>query len=222
MSESFTSPAEQFAVGSYFGCFNTCPDSTYESGNYCISCNESCLTCSGPRDDQCTSCQDGSFLHFNRCIPTCPSNTYSNTISNECQNCSSNCQTCLGTSSSQCLSCALNFPYFSSKETDSGFMLTCKENCDENEYLTENSTECLSCHSSCKTCSGKEENECTSCPDGSNLNDGKCVASSSKKNVYNYNSFDYSRCWSIHDYCFSYNPFGEDPKEKKENICFKR
>ncbi len=49
-------------------------------------------------------------------------------------------------------------------------------NCTSSEYTVGSSGVCSSCHSSCQTCSGGKDTQCTSCSIGKYLLNGRCTA----------------------------------------------
>jgi len=53
-------------------------------------CNEKCNNCSGPADDECTSCYGDEFY---------------NDATGYCFRCDPSCLTCVGSKSTQCSSC---------------------------------------------------------------------------------------------------------------------
>lgn len=49
------------------------------SGNkVCLPCDTSCLTCSGPSNNECTSCATGEILINGVCEEGCPEGYYMN------------------------------------------------------------------------------------------------------------------------------------------------
>lgn len=60
----------------------------------CSPCEGNCKTCYGPRQDQCASCINGSFLLNTSCRSTCPPSHYPE--GTECLPCYQNCLTCKG------------------------------------------------------------------------------------------------------------------------------
>ena len=94
-------------------CLNNCPSHSYPDSitDTCQTCDSSCVDCNFPgTSSNCTSCPSGSFLQTAtgpaRCLATCPSSTYQDTINNICQTCDPSCDTCQSPGdSSSCLSC---------------------------------------------------------------------------------------------------------------------
>lgn len=88
-------------------CVSVCPSGTYgDQMNWiCMTCDTSCLLCSGPLTTECTSCSNitiGGILKIyylsigqTSCSSSCPSGQYIDAnISNFCQSCNINCATC--------------------------------------------------------------------------------------------------------------------------------
>ncbi|XP_013870055.1 extracellular matrix organizing protein FRAS1 [Austrofundulus limnaeus] len=107
----------------------------------CRECHPSCLHCTGPSAENCTSCSSPSSLHEGRCVPTCPQGLF--TRDNQCQGCHPSCQTCSGSSQADCTSCA---PQASLQDG------VCETSCQEGRFLSAASGECLSCSSDCQRC----------------------------------------------------------------------
>ncbi|EWS75215.1 leishmanolysin family protein (macronuclear) [Tetrahymena thermophila SB210] len=191
-------------VDSASKCLSCITNYTFDNpSNSCKpNCDSSCKTCSQPIDqNNCLSCNDGSFLDGTKCSP-----------------CSSPCKTC-DSSSTKCLSCIANYTYDNTKNIcnpvcDSSCKNCSKPNdlnsctsCNDGSFLDgskcspctlpcktcdTSSTKCLSCitdytydssnnqcnpncDASCKTCSKpKDPNSCLSCSDGSFLDGAKC------------------------------------------------
>ena len=56
-------------------CYAPCPVETFPVKTQCAACDSSCLTCTGPKQNQCSFCKnDKKFFHHN-CLTTCPINT---------------------------------------------------------------------------------------------------------------------------------------------------
>jgi proprotein convertase subtilisin/kexin type 5 len=47
---------------------NTCVARAYKADNRCLPCHSSCGNCSGPRDEDCTSCSGDFLLSAGRCL----------------------------------------------------------------------------------------------------------------------------------------------------------
>lgn len=77
-----------------------------------LPCHASCVTCSGPDANQCTSCDAAHYLAAGTCLPcaSCLANQYTvaacasgaNTV---CGACHASCATCDGAAATNCVSC---------------------------------------------------------------------------------------------------------------------
>jgi len=93
-------------------CTNSCSTGYFMSATsnpVCLSCDSTCLTCSGASNSECLSCSGSLFFNTSTkiCDIDCPTNQYRNSSNNICTACDSTCTTCTGGSSSECLSCIL-------------------------------------------------------------------------------------------------------------------
>lgn len=66
----------------------------YSDVGACAKCYLSCMTCSGPRRDQCVSCPRGWQLAAGECHPECPQGFFMSEFG--CQKCHHYCKTCKG------------------------------------------------------------------------------------------------------------------------------
>ena len=87
-------------AGYYMECI---PDCENMQKSVCSKCHESCKTCSGPLESQCTSCK-GMALEDGFCRP-CEEGYYAN-LDNRCAKCKSLCKAC--TTYSDCTECVKN------------------------------------------------------------------------------------------------------------------
>ncbi len=142
-------------------CVDSCPSSTYvDSENRCQACDSTCLTCSGPSNTQCTSCNPSSshpLLQYGQCVSSCSTGYV---LSNDKLTCllpctDSHCYQCQENALGTCITC------------ENGYYLSngkCKaiEACSSGQYWNTTTNACAACNPSCKTCSGSASN-CTSC-----------------------------------------------------------
>jgi len=164
----------------------------------CLNCDASCLTCSDSSSSSCLSCTGTLFLDSSThtCTPSCPSHSFANASSHECTDCSSDCATCSGAANSQCLSCTL--PNYFQVSTHS-----CMTTCNQGQYAaTLPSPECLSCDSSCSTCSGTLSSDCLSCTGSLFLNDATKVCSLTCPDGYYKNVSD-NKCTACDKSCLT-------------------
>jgi Ca2+-binding RTX toxin-like protein len=88
-------------------CVSDCPGNRY-IGSTCFTCHSSCQDCSGPGQDQCTSCPSDYTLDSGRCTPSPPpppacSNTYFDYSSSTLVCCHPSCSSgCTGPSDMDC------------------------------------------------------------------------------------------------------------------------
>lgn len=66
----------------------------YSDRGICSKCYLSCMTCSGPRRDQCVSCPTGWQLAAGECHPECPEGFFKSEYG--CDKCHHYCRTCKG------------------------------------------------------------------------------------------------------------------------------
>lgn len=129
------------------------------SNGYCTSCTQS--SCSA------VTCNSGYKVSGKSCVKiSCSAGQYLS--GNTCYSCHVTCKTCTGSSMSNCTSC------YDGLELKNGQCI--RTSCPEGQYISGiYSQSCSDCDPSCKTCSAGGENNCTSCPSGSILQNGKCV-----------------------------------------------
>ncbi|XP_005061308.2 PREDICTED: proprotein convertase subtilisin/kexin type 5 isoform X3 [Ficedula albicollis] len=149
-------------------CITTCPDGFYLDKNkiVCRKCSENCKTC--VEFQTCTECRHGLSLHGTRCAVRCEEGKYHN--GRECEPCHRSCATCAGAGIDACINCTQGFFMEDGR---------CVQSCSSGYYL-DHSTEsgyksCKRCDASCLDCSGQGDRNCTSCPNGYNLETGVCV-----------------------------------------------
>ncbi|CAD8125277.1 unnamed protein product [Paramecium sonneborni] len=151
-------------------CF--CQPGSYDPGNQdqvCLFCDQSCLTCSGPSNLQCTQCLDESIsnrIFFdNSCLCKLGYADYKIKES-KCGKCHPRCRTCFQaadeTTNQNCLTC---FPGENQ----------CQDNYGEGNDA---SNICLPCHYTCGRCFNSEHTGCIFCLDSSNRylqTSGECL-----------------------------------------------
>ena len=160
----------------------TCSGGTPSSSDTCVACDPACRTCSGQGSKDCLSCPASGtpFFDAGTCLASCPADKYADVSDgNVCKPCHAACGKCNGPSSSDCLSCtptsAGTTPYLHDwacvAECPSGTHPGTSESVDGSVPA------CLSCDSTCETCSGPSSKECLSCPASGTpfLEEGSCV-----------------------------------------------
>jgi len=166
-------------VGSYFlngECLQDCPAGYYKENITleCKLCSPTCGTCSGPDSNECLTCNVTLPYFFSpnsSCLATCPDNYYPNDLPpiphKTCELCNTTCQNCFGPNADNCLSCPTAFPYFFEANN------CCLESCPINFFINQ-SNFCEACHSTCRSCNGNSEYNCTSC-EGLYLYNSTCL-----------------------------------------------
>ena len=88
-------------------CVSSCPGVGYfnSGGISCLSCDSTCLNCSGIGASQCTACNNDSYLSSGYCRMVCPPATYPNDNSNTCSVCDGSCTYCFGSTKNDCTAC---------------------------------------------------------------------------------------------------------------------
>lgn len=152
------------------GCSDRCSEGTFSASNHsCISCHQSCMSCTGPLDTDCTNCYPQFTLQDHACVihesTSCPIGQYFDHRAHECRFCHKSCASCEGKESSQCTTC-----FGGAVISEEG---QCTDNrqlrsCFHGQYFNGNDFECATCPSSCDSCSNNLT--CTSCPPGVLLN----------------------------------------------------
>lgn len=148
-------------------------------------CDESCLTCSGPHTDACTSCRQHHRLDgLGRCVrpaSACSPHQYADQ-DGECRPCHKYCGGCWGPGTSHCLSCTQRLLLLSESRSDTqvihkkisgsrrcSFTLnvsadgTCVAECPEGYHGEESEQKCGACHRSCQSCVGASSHQCLIC-----------------------------------------------------------
>mmetsp|Transcript_81343 Transcript_81343/g.186066 ORF Transcript_81343/g.186066 Transcript_81343/m.186066 type:complete len:527 (+) Transcript_81343:56-1636(+) len=71
-----------------------------------LVCHRSCPTCTGPGEQQCTTCRAPLLLHQGRCLYTqCTGQHYFDWDAEECRPCDASCKECEGPLAEQCSAC---------------------------------------------------------------------------------------------------------------------
>ncbi|KAL4484493.1 hypothetical protein ABPG74_019670 [Tetrahymena malaccensis] len=135
----------------------------------CIKCNQSCSSCSGKQESQCTKCNTnmGFFQFPDLTCKECNIIDGYFIDGDKCFKCHKSCQTCVGEKQNQCQKC------------DSGLGLyllsdnTCRK-CDTNNGYFIDGGNCISCYKSCKTCFGAKNDQCQECYENYQINKNIC------------------------------------------------
>ena len=132
-----------------------CNNGYFGTWNQCSLCASSCVTCSGPGTNQCTSCSTGNPVN-GVCPTTCVNATWNGSA---CV-----CWSGYNLINGVCQVCDVNSAYSTSAAT-------CI--CNTGYYGTWNL--CSPCDSSCLTCSGPSSNQCNSCKPNATWNGSTCI-----------------------------------------------
>ena len=185
-----------------------CLSGYYKEESSCKKCHSTCLTCGGPTENNCLTCDalsatNGKYhLKQNACIDSCPSNCFEET--NICKECHESCLTCSGAFDNNCLTCNTADP-LKGKFLPSQSM--CLALCPSYTYEENNS--CKKCNDSCSTCFGQEKNNCLTCNSSSpvygkfNFKDNTCISTCPSGTYEEYNI-----CKSCLNNCLTCNSNG--------------
>ena len=128
------------------------------------NCSGECRSgCSKAGSEYCDTCRHKQVLSSLDCVQSCPARTYP--LDNYCLDCSKYCSKC--SNGNSCEKCD-----FGAYKLPSGL---CNSTCTDSSVFINGS--CQSCHFTCKTCNGLNENNCTSChkPQYKLSSSGECV-----------------------------------------------
>lgn len=137
----------------------------------CVSCEETCKTCNGISNSDCTSCFVPKVLSNGACVtpvPSCNTTEGEVLINGECFKCDESCKTCQGVEETDCTECS------EGRVFEEG---VCVLPCEVNNGFFKLNGACLPCDESCKTCNGSSASECTNCTEEDFLDHGRCYPS---------------------------------------------
>ena len=152
-------------------CLPSCPSNSFTApDNTCISCHQSCLSCNGPLQSDCTQCHSQFILVNNSCIireaTSCFEGAYFDHRLHECHSCHKTCASCTGRDRTQCSSCP------DGRTLSLNGICTA---CEHGQYLNSQTMECMDCPRTCSDCS--DNITCLSCQEGYFLtSNADCVA----------------------------------------------
>lgn len=127
-------------------------------GKTCVKCHFSCLTCSNGANNNCITCPSMTTTFRNISSNTCVCIAgYWDAGTTICSQCHYSCKTCsTGSTSSACDTCEAT-----AKRT---YTNTTAKTCPCNGgYYDAGVAVCQICHSTCKTCNGPANTDCTGC-----------------------------------------------------------
>lgn len=182
-------------------CVTTCGTGFYPENHNCVSCDESCNTCSNSHS--CDSCYGNLVLKNGFCVSLCGEGFYSH--NGICVSCSANCKTCNGSGCTECYNSSNMTNTSNTTPNNSGSPIDyalyngqCTPTCSSGtiKYTNPNTgiisckscselygTYCLSCDSStCLTCSDSKvisNKTCKdNCDEGYYKSNGNCITCS--------------------------------------------
>ncbi|EAR91963.2 transmembrane protein, putative (macronuclear) [Tetrahymena thermophila SB210] len=176
-----------------------CKPGYYPNSNQCSQCNNQCLTCNGPNQNNCLSCNSGLYLYTNNstCQPTC--NTAGGYFINQntCSPCDQTCATCNGSSSTQCITCATGYYKYGADN----LCKTCPPNSTQT-VLSNCQSSSLQCLLNNQTKKYELTNVCSVCNQGYTLSNNICIDSCSliTQNYYYHLSTNQCKCSSSYLY----------------------
>ncbi|EAS03999.2 EGF-like domain protein (macronuclear) [Tetrahymena thermophila SB210] len=137
------------------GLCNCSPGYYRTSEGTCSQCSQYCNSCENS-STQCTSCDatQNRILNSNaQCV--CISGYAEDSTSTKCLQCTSaKCASCSKANLGKCTSCII----------ENGIQLVLNgNNCSCPSGYYDNGTSCITCHYTCNSCSGQQQNQCTSC-----------------------------------------------------------
>ena len=150
-------------------CVSKCPNQYYlKDNNTCEECDNSCETCFGPFNNNCTKCKDNltysgdyssnmgfcicdGYLLNSQCLIQCPDQYYFNE-NKRCQQCHNSCKTC--NDAYNCTNCLSSY-YFNGG--------LCLNDCPNSNFKNNETQSCSLCDHSCINCIGTYNNNCTLC-----------------------------------------------------------
>ncbi|EAS04209.2 zinc finger lsd1 subclass family protein, partial (macronuclear) [Tetrahymena thermophila SB210] len=187
-------------------CKESCPSQFWgdDSKWQCKQCDAPCYNCQNPgNSNSCTSCSGTLYLLGNQCSSDCPAHTFklTQTFNNICQTCHSSCKTCDGATSNNCLSCEAPDLFYQKGSK------TCSDTCQLNQFKNTSNQECTSCHTTCASCSGPQNNQCLSCSGALFLFENQCIPDCPEnyfKNTLN------NQCTLCHANCLTCNGSGSN------------
>ncbi len=131
--------------------------------NVPADCDPQCKGgCSAAGPQFCDDCKNFRLFSTLQCVEKCPKGTYQN--HHMCIKCPEYCTEC--SDQNTCISCVKG-----AIRLDDGL---CAEECPSLTFLGQDHM-CIPCHSSCLSCNGRADQNCTECPGQLSLQNGQCV-----------------------------------------------
>merc|ERR1712142_1029027 len=136
----------------------------------CLSCHESCATCTGRTINECLTCPPGALLqNRSTCVQTCDTGYYeAKGYCFPCTKVPTTCLACIGPEVEDCKRCPTGW--------EVGPKGCTPLDCGSRQFLdVVQGGICSACHASCLTCKGPQFVDCLSCASPAFLHKGKCV-----------------------------------------------
>ncbi|EWS75879.1 transmembrane protein, putative (macronuclear) [Tetrahymena thermophila SB210] len=157
-------------------CVIQCNEGYYQSGNQCLPCDKTCLTCDGPSPKNCLKCPQFYYLVIK-------------SKGSSCKPCHESCKTCNGPSVHDCLTCStFNYlfqessvsqclPCDYSKQTCFGLSNKDFLQCPQGNYIILQENQYYqTCHPDCLECDGPSNSNCLKCKSQQYLDQQKCIS----------------------------------------------
>ncbi|XP_035217440.1 extracellular matrix protein FRAS1-like [Stegodyphus dumicola] len=178
-------------IGTHFGpCVDECPPQYFLDSGICTVCHETCETCFGPNDTECTSCNSSLFFKHGRCVPHC-SNGYFQDLG-VCYACHPSCASCYGFNSDECYTCPPGRVFKDG---------SCISACGKGEYKDTDGS-CKRCHPTCSDCKlNSTEDESVRCLECKNQQKSILNAECSSGCYPNFYLNNYHVCQECHPSC---------------------
>lgn len=124
----------------------------------CELCHADCLTCQGPTNKHCLSCNvRNSYLDvfWSTCVK-CAAKQYGNSDQMSCAACDETCASCKGPTKNDCVTCNNIVSYLN-------YSMSACDPCSAGTYGDDLTQKCYTCDATCVSCSGAGPNKCVSC-----------------------------------------------------------
>ncbi|ESU42095.1 Variant-specific surface protein [Giardia duodenalis] len=167
---------------------SACQEGYYKDDQACTKCADTCATCSGGANNQCTSCPEGKYLKSDKsCSNTCDNNQYADPESGTCKLCTTIDQSCTAckynatVSKPQCTDCGSKKVKTALDGTTTCVNLDAECATGNTHFKDDSTSTCLQCGDAskgvehCATCTAAKV--CTGClPGFFKASDTSCTA----------------------------------------------
>ncbi|XP_036436898.1 proprotein convertase subtilisin/kexin type 5 [Colossoma macropomum] len=149
-------------------CVEECPMGFFSGETQrCESCHPNCLSCMGRHSHECLSCRTHLYRKGKECVETCRPGHYTDADSRVCERCEESCAECMRGGTEGCVSCREGLLFVQKQGR-------CVSSCPLQHYHNTLHSTCEPCHPTCKICTGKGVEDCSSCHPGHTLSEGAC------------------------------------------------